>query len=136
MDGYIVVLLIILVLAFLLVLWVFVKNARRKVLGLKQEKYIKSHWVKAIANYENNPAQAVMEADKILDYALKFYGFEGALGEKLKKAAPRFSDINSVWRAHKLRNRIAHELSDIDKKEALSALKAFKKALRDLGVNF
>ena len=68
-----------------------------------------------------------------MDYALKKHGFEGSLGEKLKKAGPRFNDLNAVWSAHKLRNRIAHELSEINKEEAKRALKQFKRALNDLG---
>ena len=75
----------------------------------------------------------IKDADKILDYALLREGFEGNLGEKLKAAGPRFSDLDGVWRAHKRRNRIAHELGDIDRDEAKRALKSFKKALNDLG---
>ena len=82
---------------------------------------------------DSHPKQAVLDADKLLDYALKEHGFKGALGEKMKAAGPRFSDLNGVWNAHKLRNRLAHEMMDLKRGEAQSALKNFKRALNDLG---
>ncbi|EKD64900.1 MAG: hypothetical protein ACD_50C00256G0002 [uncultured bacterium] len=46
-----------------------------------------------------------------------------------------FSDLNGVWFAHKLRNKIAHELdSRVSMGEAKRALAAFKRAFVDLGV--
>ncbi len=109
---------------------------RKKALNKFSEKdlyYIRAHWVKIIDSFHAHPKHAILDADKLLDYALKKQGFEGSIGEKLKKSGPRFSDLNGLWNAHKLRNRIAHELGDIDKNEAKKALSQFKKALNDLG---
>ncbi len=76
----------------------------------------------------------ILEADKVLDLALKLLGFEGSLGDKLKAAGPRFSDVNSVWYAHKLRNRIAHEVHvQLTQAETEKAMRIFKRALRELG---
>ena len=56
------------------------------------------------------------------------------MGDRLKKANDRFSDINAVWRAHKLRNAIAHETDlEITYQQAANALMIYKKALKDLG---
>ncbi|MFH1284369.1 MAG: hypothetical protein ABIH78_02150 [Candidatus Peregrinibacteria bacterium] len=126
-------LVVLLIIVFLLVVFVFVKISRRRRFGPKELQYIKSHWIRIIDEFSSHPAAAVMDADKILDYALLRKGFEGSLGEKLRTAGPRFTDLDGVWRAHKLRNRIAHELSDVDRDEAKRALKQFKTALNDLG---
>ncbi len=81
----------------------------------------------------SDPARRVVEADIVLDHALKGLGYQGQMGDKLKKMGVRFSNLDSVWRAHKLRNRIAHEPGvQISEKEAEVALKAFEKALRKL----
>lgn len=81
-----------------------------------------------------DPVRRVLEADKVLDLALTELGFRGSLGEKLKKAGPRFTDVNAVWRAHKLRNRLAHETgARISDAEASGAMNAFERGLRDLG---
>ena len=116
-----------------LVLWMLWRLRRRKGFEPKELQYIKSHWIRIIDMFSGNPKGAILDADKLLDYALGKKGFEGHLGEKLKRAGGRFSDQNAVWSAHKLRNRIAHELDEIPMGEAKSALKNFKRALNDLG---
>jgi len=78
---------------------------------------------------------AVMEADKLLYEVLEQRGYKGTLGDKLKKAGPAFSNLNDVWSAHKLRNRLAHELGvGLSEKEAQTALGSFRRAYRDLGL--
>lgn len=77
----------------------------------------------------------VLNADKLVDQAMRECGIKGeTMGERLKNSVNKFSDINGLWTAHKLRNRIAHE-SDvaITYDEARSALGNFRKALKDLG---
>lgn len=78
---------------------------------------------------------AVMNADKLLDRAMKELGFRGdTMGERLKNGRPRFSDINGVWEAHKLRNRIAHEHDvHISYEQAERAITQLRRGLRDLG---
>lgn len=120
-------------LVFLLVVYVFFKFKNRKKFSFLELNYINSHWIRIIDMFPNNPKSSILDADKLLDYALSRKGFSGSLGEKLKKAGPRFSSLNNVWFAHKMRNKIAHELSDIDISDAKMALGYFKKALNDLG---
>ncbi len=124
-----------LVLAFVLAVWVFFAQGKKRKIGQRELKYIHSHWDRVIRIHQVNPKEAIIDADKLLDYTLKVRGYQGPLGEKLKKAGPLFSDRNGVWSAHKLRNRVAHELGDIKKSEVKSALKGFKRALNDLGAN-
>ncbi len=78
---------------------------------------------------------AIIEADKLLDEALKRSGYKGAtMGERLVSAQKAFSKADSVWTAHKLRNKLVHE-TDFrpSKKEIAHSLTAFKQALKDLG---
>lgn len=78
---------------------------------------------------------AVIEADKLLDKAMVEMGIPGkTMGERLKKSGSRFSDIDKVWKAHKLRNALAHESDlEITYKQAATALIIYKQALKDLG---
>jgi len=78
---------------------------------------------------------SVLNADKLVDQALRERGFPGdTMGEKLKNSPKKFGDINGLWNAHKLRNRIAHETNVVvGYDEARYALASFKKALKDLG---
>jgi hypothetical protein len=78
---------------------------------------------------------AVLNADKLLDEALKERGVKGeTMGERMKSAKETWSNANAVWSSHKLRNQIAHE-SDvvISYDDARRALSGFKQAMKDLG---
>lgn len=78
---------------------------------------------------------AVIDADKLLDEALKKKNFRGkTMGERLVSAQRSLKDNDAVWYAHKLRNRLVHEPDvKLRKKEAIEALAGFKKGLSDLG---
>ena len=81
-------------------------------------------------------ATVVVEADKLLDKALCEMGVPvKTMGERLKRVGKeRFSQLNAVWHAHKIRNQIAHEHGfSIGYNQAKHALEVYKQALRDLG---
>lgn len=78
---------------------------------------------------------AVSEADKLLDHILRQRGYQGnTMAERLKNAEREFSDKNAVWRAHKLRNALAHEVEfDLVASQAKEAIRTLEVALKDLG---
>ena len=78
---------------------------------------------------------AILNADKLLDAALKELGYRGqTMGDRMKSAKVAFSNNNSLWSAHKLRNRIAHETDvKIGYTATRRALASFKQGLKDLG---
>lgn len=115
-----------------LIFWV---NRKRHQLSEKDNGRIRAHWMKIKRDWQLNPKGAVLEADKVLDEVLKLKGFTGSLGEKLKRAAPLFTNVQEIWSAHKLRNRIAHELDiQVHPQEAKTALQQFERGLKDLGI--
>lgn len=78
---------------------------------------------------------AILNADKLLDTALKERGFNGnTMGERMKSAQKAWSNANHIWTAHKLRNQIAHE-SDLKVSLDITrrAMAAFKQGLKDIG---
>jgi len=90
--------------------------------------------VKSIAS-GSEPQYAIIEADKVFDQALKQRRFKGeTMGDRLRSAKPSIKNINDVWSAHKLRNKLVHETdAKISKKELSSAIASFEKGLRNLG---
>lgn len=92
--------------------------------------------IEAQVNIPGGGKTAVMEADKLFDYCLKGKGFEGrTMAERLKKAESVLSDKNGIWRAHKLRNTLAHEVGfEITQGQAEESVAAFKRGFKDLGV--
>ena len=104
----------------------------RRVLRAGARLAIQAAWAKVLSH--EHATLKVVEADKILDEALRLLGYTGSLGDKLKKAGPRFKDLDAVWKAHKLRNKLVHELNSVPRDaEVEHAVESFRKALNDLG---
>lgn len=87
---------------------------------------------------QDNPASfmvTIINGDKLLDKAMMEMGVAGkTMGDRLKKCGDRFTNLNAVWRAHKLRNALAHETDlEVSYKQAHNALAIYKQALKDLG---
>lgn len=105
---------------------------------LDTTKY-QQRWLQIEASLQqDNPATfqtSILQADKLLDMALKERGFKGqTMGERMKSAQSEWKNANHVWGAHKIRNRIAHEPDvNVTHEIASRALVAFKQGLRDLG---
>lgn len=72
---------------------------------------------------------AIIEADIILEQLLSELGYAGtSVGDKLKSAPSSFRTIDQAWRAHNVRNRIAHEgasfeLSEVMMRETIAQYK-------------
>jgi len=111
--------------------WIFF--FRKRAFDDNQRRYFLERW-KAI-QAESDNRHKVMEADKLIDKVLSKKGYSGPLGEKLKRSGKLFSDIDGLWAAHKLRNRLAHEFDvKINDAVAAKAMSSFKMALKDLDV--
>ncbi len=79
---------------------------------------------------------AVLQADSIFDSVLKSLGASGnTMGERLQSAEKMLGSetYQMIWQAHKLRNRLAHEMdSEVMSWEASQAVATFEMALREL----
>ncbi len=77
---------------------------------------------------------AIIEADKLLDMALKNHHYKGrTTGERLVAAQHELSANDKVWFSHKLANKIVSEKDMvISKSQVKKALLGFWQALRDL----
>jgi len=98
--------------------------------------YFKDAWQKIHikSQVEDTWSLAVIEADKLLDQALKKKGYKGeTMGERLVSAKSILSKRQLVWEAHKFRNQIVHEEVKVTEKKVHAALHGFRIALKDLG---
>ena len=118
-------------------LFAVIALTRRGPRNIDVEKY-RSRWMtieQQLKRDETNSYQiCVLNADKLLDQALQEKGVTGTtMGDRMKQT--KWSNANSVWSAHKLRNQIAHEPEvKLDYDGARRSLAAFKQALKDVGV--
>jgi hypothetical protein len=99
--------------------------------------YFMEHW-KELQQYcrdKQTWPQAIMSADKLLDYALKRRRYKGkSMGERLVAAQRKLSNNDAVWFGHNLYKKIIDDpelsLKEADVKQALIGI---RQALKDLG---
>ena len=133
--GVVLGLIVILVLGLILVVYITRRTPRQR---LDKEAY-QADWLKIMNNCEttepNSMAMAIIGGDKLVDKAMVELGFAGkTMGERLKNSPKRFSNLDGLWSAHKVRNKLAHEAGfSVDSKMARQALANFRQALKDLG---
>ncbi|MCX6806709.1 MAG: hypothetical protein NT135_01130 [Candidatus Berkelbacteria bacterium] len=84
----------------------------------------------------SNFRQAVLEADKLLDFVLRKMNYEGeTIADRIRSSKDCYKDYQGLWDAHKVRNRLVHESqSEVMHHSAKEAIEKFEKALRDLRV--
>ena len=109
---------------------------KRSAKGLKVD-YFQQKWqeLQKLLKDKAMWAEAVLDADKLLDEALKKKRIKGrSMGERLVKAQRLFSDNDSLWFGHKLRNKIdAQPDTKLKQKEVKQALVGIRQGLKDLG---
>lgn len=104
------------------------------------EGLVQSKWAEIKAMENAGPSglkNALIEADKLLDYCMIGKGFAGeTMGDRLKNGGSQFSNLNAVWAAHKLRNQLVHEVEhDLVAEQVKYAIQSLGMAIRELGVH-
>jgi len=137
MDYYIIFASVVIALAslFLFLIWLRKKFALRES-ALKKRVDKKFKEISQLLAIDNESAfrTAIIEADKLLDFILKSKGARGStLGERLKSSRGLIRDLNNIWFAHKVRNRLVHDLdSRIKRREAARVIKIFRGTINHL----
>ncbi|MGL5830671.1 MAG: hypothetical protein ACRCZE_00820 [Candidatus Altimarinota bacterium] len=112
---------------------VWLKTFRKAGLAESDRKFLMRKWQEI--KKDTDMRHQIINADKILDKLLEKRGYSGNVGEKLKQGKAHFSDLDGIWNAHKLRNKLAHELDfKLSSSMAQSALRSFEKGFKDLGL--
>lgn len=132
MKFLLTVILIIVVLDVLMVVYILYRYSRKKLSPASIQR-VREKWKQIIDQPDHR--HAILDADKLLDYALSELGLKGNLGSKLKKSPHLFSRVNDVWKAHKIRNNIAHQIDyQVTEPSYKQTMLYFKQAFKDLGI--
>lgn len=121
-----------------LIIFIILMRLRRRRPRQLNKKYYEQRWLELLARVKtgyDGMILAVIDADKLLDEALKKKKFKGkTMGERLVAAQRSLTSNDGVWYAHKLRNRLVHEPTvRLKKTEAKDALTGIRQGLKDLG---
>lgn len=123
--------LLVLVVVATVVIVVMTVVGRKRTLRGKHAEELRVAMVHAAAQADAH--RRILDCEKVLDRALHMLGYGGSFADKLKRAGPRFRHTQSLWEAHLLRNRLAHEVGiQLRPDDAARAVKAFEHALREL----
>ncbi len=124
---------------FLLIATVWLRRAmRRWRFGSERDSVVK-HWraVEDLAGRGDAMSLklAIIQADAVLDLALKAKSFPGTTtGERLKFASRKYHNLQRTFWARSLRNTLVHEAgSELKIAQAKKAIAEFKRALVTLG---
>ena len=136
-DGPLLILLVAVLIVGILIFIAMSATKKRSHTFDKEEYQIDFKKIENTLTSENELSYntVVVSADKLLDKALCEMGVPGRnMGDRLKASKDKFSQLNSVWYVHKLRNQIAHEHGfQLDYHQANRSLATFRQALKDLG---
>jgi hypothetical protein len=110
---------------------------RKRPQQLKTTEYFETEWkdLQGLLKDKAQWANAITQADKLLDIALKKRHIGGSsMGARLVKAQRLFTDNDSLWFGHKLRAKLDTDptanLKEADVKQALLGI---RQALKDVG---
>ena len=122
---------------FGILILILVSRLGRRFVQPLNRRYFEARWDELLGRVKTPEGMilAVIDADKLLDEALKKRGYKGkTMGERLVAAQRALSNNDGVWYAHKLRNRLVHEPNvRLRRSEAKNALAGIKQGLQDLG---
>ncbi|MDP3975076.1 MAG: hypothetical protein Q8P88_02220, partial [Candidatus Jorgensenbacteria bacterium] len=79
---------------------------------------------------------AIIEADKLVDDALKTSGLQGEhMADRLEKLRVEdYPTLDRLWRAHRVRNELVHTPDfGINEGDAKDVLRVYEKFLKELG---
>jgi len=133
MDNSVVITIVILFLV--VVLFVLVSLSSNRISdGRKKKVLVRLEELRAFA-HSTEPAirrDSVIKLDNLLAKALQYYFNNVNLcGDNLKLANKIFKkkDYNSLWEAHKVRNKIVHDDYDITEEEAKRMYEVYKMSI-------
>lgn len=128
MPFWIIGILVALFIVFELFSFFYLKKKRR--LPKKVTKQVQEH-LQRISQL--SPQEQIMQYDTLLDHCLKHRGLTGSLGEKMQNFGKNFVNENAIWSAHKLRNKIAHEVGySLNDREYQQGVRSFQQEIHAL----
>ena len=122
----------IIIVIVIIVFWIFITlkfKKKRKLLAYDYRMVSKK--MKQVNAYADAEKQ-IVQYDKIYHNILKLIGYNGSFGEILKSNPKEINDINTVWKLHKTRNKLVHDMYTPDNKILLKEARNYKKITEQL----
>lgn len=124
------VLLFIIIVLLWLYLWFFYKKKVKKIEKWRFN-YLKKR-IKIASSNDNSFSEQIISFDKIYHTILKELGYIWTFWEILKQKPYFIDDIDKIWKLHKLRNKLAHELDNIPQTTLRKSALEYKNEVNNL----
>lgn len=111
--------------------------SRKRRLSDADRKVVADQWNKIEDLYNNDRfKEAILEADKIFDFILKRMNIKGkTMGERLKNSKSFLPNYQDIWYAHKIRNKLVHEVDyHAEASTTWKVINIFKNTIKKLGI--
>lgn len=108
---YFLLLLVIVFLFWIFVIFYFKFKYKKSLAKSKIDFFTKK--IKIISHSPFSQREKILEYDKFYHNILKEAWYNWTFWDILKSKPSQIQDINHVWDLHKLRNKLAHDMSDI-----------------------
>lgn len=83
-------------------------------------------------NTKKSPKERYIELDVLYHHILQSLGYAGSFGSILKQSPVVVKDLDTIWKLHKLRNRLVHEMQTISDREIETTLKEYLCETKDI----
>jgi hypothetical protein len=114
MVASIIIVLALVIVVFLVALILSSKSGKKdSVWKLKAKENLNRLYPSLKSNDQHILKSLLIDLDKLLDFCMREYGIRGEnMGERLKNAGKLYNKdlYNKMWRAHKTRNQLVHEV--------------------------
>lgn len=127
---YLVLLLLSVFIAWIYLIYYF-KNKYKKSLDSSKITFFMKK-IKLISNSSFSYREKILEYDKIYHNILKEVWYSWTFWDILKTNPKEIDNINKIWELHKIRNKLAHDLSEIQENILLKNSIEFEKEILNL----
>lgn len=124
MEYIIILMWIIIIIAIVII----IKYSWKYNLTKEKKTYYKKE-INKISKSKVSDSEKILNYDKVLHHILRDLWYSGTLGEILKKKPKEIKDLDRIWKLHKLRNALAHELDTSKHNNLKQKSESFKKEL-------
>ena len=100
-----------------------------KVLSNKEKLYF-SKQLHKISSWEWSAKEKIISYDTLLHKIFQALGYGWSFWEILKKYGKYIPQSQQIWELHRLRNRLVHELFELDSKEAEKQRKKYESIIK------
>ena len=115
-----------------LISWIFLVIKYSKKKTLSSEKVILFTKLLKRNMHQVSPKAKLIDYDKLYHKILNELGYWGSFWEALKLEPKEVTNIDKIWKLHKLRNKLVHDFDDYEERHLRRQASEYEKEIKKL----